>query len=88
METILTGLTLALIITIAVPLAILRAGIRHQDHATSLTSRPPGFSAALARRVLGLHASLPVTTPRPARPARGQTDQPPLHPARKGPESS
>jgi hypothetical protein len=88
METILTGLALALIIVIAVPLAVLRAGIRHQDRASSLTSRPPGFSAALARRVLGLHASLPVTTRRPGRPARGQADRPSLAPARKGPESS
>jgi hypothetical protein len=88
METIFTGVTLALIIAIPVALAVLRAGIRHQDRAASLTSRPPGFSAALARRVLGLHASLPVTTPRPARPARGQADQPPLTPARKGPQSS
>ena len=58
METILVGSSLALIIVIVLPLVVLRVGIRRQDRG-SLTSRPSGLSAALARRVLGLHASLP-----------------------------
>ncbi len=57
----LAGLTVALV---AIPLVVLRAGIRRLDRADSLTCRPPGLSTALARRVLGLYAHLPPTPDR------------------------
>lgn len=60
MEAILAGLVLILIIVFVIPLAVLRAGIRRQERAASLTCQPGGFSAALARRVLGLHALKPA----------------------------
>jgi hypothetical protein len=40
-------------------LALLRIGIARQERASSLTAKPRGLSAALARRVLGLHAEPP-----------------------------
>ena len=88
MGTILGGLTLALIIVIAVPLAILRAGIRRQDRAASLTSRPSGLSAAVARRVLGLHASLPARPAQPADPGRQAGSEQTLITLKKGPAAS
>lgn len=54
------GLTIALLITTVIMLALLRAGIRRQERATSLASQPRGLSAAIARRVLGLYASTPA----------------------------
>lgn len=62
MEAILAGLALILIIVFVIPLAVLRAGIRRQERAASLTCQPGGFSAALARRVLGLYALKPAGT--------------------------
>ena len=62
MEAILAGLVLILIIVFVIPLAVLRAGIRRQERAASLTCQPAGLSAALARRVLGLHALKPADT--------------------------
>ena len=56
METILAGLGLVLIAVFVVPLAVLRAGIWQQERAACLTCQPPGFCAALARRMLGLYA--------------------------------
>ena len=85
METILAGLGLVLIIVIVVPLAVLRAGIRRQDRG-SLTRRPPGLSASLARRVLGLHASLPGAEP--ADPDSQPEDESLFVPMRKGSEAS
>ena len=78
MEGILAGLALTLIIAFVVPLTVLRAGIWRQERAASLTCRPRGLSAAIARRVFGLYAHLPERTADPiARP--GQTDgEPPL----------
>jgi hypothetical protein len=85
MGIVLAGLGLALIIVIAVPLAVLRAGIHRQDR-VSLTSRPPGLSAALARRVLGLHASLPGAAP--AGPNREPERDTLLAPMKNGPGAS
>jgi hypothetical protein len=78
MGTVLAGLAATVIITFVVPLAVLRAGIWRQERAASLTCRPRGLSAAIARRVFGLYAHLPERTADPiAWP--GQTDgEPPL----------
>jgi len=62
MELFLTGLALTAIVLFVIPLAILRAGIRRQRRTASLTCQPPGLSAALARRVLGLYARTAVTS--------------------------
>jgi hypothetical protein len=74
MATILIGLTFTTIIAVGVLLAVLQAGIRQQERAGSLDRQPPGLSAALARRVFGLHAHLPGVHAYPpgsqARPAR------------------
>ena len=67
METLLIALTLILMLIFAVPLAILAAGIRRQEHAGSLTCEPRGISAALTSRVVGLRTA---RTPAPTRPAR------------------
>ena len=64
MELILTGLALAMIVVFVIPLAVLRAGIRRQHRAASLTCQPPGLSARLSRRVLGLYARTPDTADR------------------------
>ena len=85
METLLAGSGLVLIIIIVLPLALLRAGIRRQDRG-SLTRRPPGLSASLARRVLGLHASLPG--PEPADPDSQPEDESLFVPMKKGPDVS
>ena len=85
METLLAGLGLVLIIVIVVPLAVLRAGIRRQDRG-SLTRRPPGLSASLARRVLGLHASLPGREP--TDPDSRLEDEALFVPMGRGPEAS
>jgi hypothetical protein len=61
MELLLIGLAALAIAFVAIPLAVLRAGIRRLDQADSLTCRPPGISTALARRILGLYAHLPTT---------------------------
>ena len=71
MSTILIGLTVTVIIAFVVLLAVLRAGIWQQERAGSLTRRPRGLSAAIARRVFGLYARLPErAADRPAAPAR------------------
>ncbi len=59
MELALIGLALILIVVFVIPLAILRAGIRRQHRAASLTSQPHSVSAALTRRVVGLYARKP-----------------------------
>jgi hypothetical protein len=59
MTTILTALTVTVIFAVVLLLAVVRAGIRHQEHAGSLTRRPRGLSAAITRRVCCLHARLP-----------------------------
>ena len=40
---------------LALVLLSLTIGIHRQEHAASLTHRPASLSAALARRILGLH---------------------------------
>jgi hypothetical protein len=40
-------------------LAILRAGIRRQEHTGCLTCRPASLNTAIARHVLGLYATKP-----------------------------
>ena len=54
------GLAIALLAATVILLALLRAGIRRQERATSLASEPRGLSAAITRRVLGLYASQPT----------------------------
>ena len=44
---------------LALVLLSLTIGIHRQEHAASLTHRPRSISAALARRVLGLHTPGP-----------------------------
>ena len=59
MTTILGVLTVTVIFAIVLLLAVLRAGIRQQEDAGSLTRRPRGLSAAITRRLCCLHARLP-----------------------------
>jgi hypothetical protein len=59
MRTILAVLAVTVILAIVLLLAVLRAGIRQQEDAGSLTRRPRGLSAAITRRVCCLHARLP-----------------------------
>ena len=61
MEAILIGLALTAIAVPAVLLAVLVAGIRREEHATSLTCQAPGLSAAITRRLLGLYTRTPPT---------------------------
>ena len=75
MSTILIGLTVTVIVAFVVLLvallAVLRAGIWQQERAGSLTRRPRGLSAAIARRVFALSARLPErAVDRPAGTAR------------------
>jgi hypothetical protein len=65
MELVLICLALILIVIFVIPLAVLRAGIRRQHRAASLTCQPPSVSAALTRRVVGLYARKPDTNDRP-----------------------
>jgi hypothetical protein len=46
-------------------LVVVRVGIGRQERAGSLAIRPGGFSAALCRRMLALHASPPDPQPLP-----------------------
>jgi len=59
MTTILTALAATVIFAVVVLLAVVRAGIRQQERAGSLTRRPRGLSAAITRRVCCLHARVP-----------------------------
>jgi hypothetical protein len=59
MRTILAALAVTVILAIVLMLAVLRAGIRQQEDAGSLTRRPHRLSAAITRRVCCLHARLP-----------------------------
>jgi hypothetical protein len=84
MRTILVGSAVIVITAFVVLLAVLRAGIWQQEHAGSLTRRPRGLSAAIARRVFGLHARLPDrAADRPAGPGPAG-DEPPLAQERNG----
>ena len=84
MEGILAGLALTLIIAFVVPLTVLRAGIWRQERAASLTCRPRGLSAAIARRVFGLYAHLPDRTASPAAQSRHRDGEAPLVPGKNG----
>ena len=85
MERILVGLAIILIVAFAVPLAVLRAGTWRQERAASLTCRPRGLSAAVARRVFGLYAHRPDTAAAPAAGARHAEGEPPLVSRQDGP---
>jgi hypothetical protein len=87
MERILAGLALTLIVAFAVPLAVLRAGTWQQQRAASLTCRPRGLSAAIARRVFGLYAHRPDTTALPAAGPSQAGGEPPLVSRQDGPAS-
>jgi hypothetical protein len=56
MTTIVIGLALLVIAIFAIPLAILRAGIRSQERVACFACQPPGLCTALSRRLLGLSA--------------------------------
>jgi hypothetical protein len=77
MSTILAALAITTIFAVVVLLAVLRAGIRQQEDAGSLTRRPRGLSAAITRRVCCLHARLPER-------AVGRTSDPAEPPWRAG----
>ena len=64
------GLAIVLLTATVILLALLRAGIRRQERATSLASEPCGLSAAIARRVLGLYASQPTEIGNPEAASR------------------
>ena len=84
MESILAGLAITLIVAFVVPLAVLRAGTWRQARAASLTCRPRGLSAAIARRVFGLYAHRPDTTAAPPAVPRHAEGAPPLASRRNG----
>jgi hypothetical protein len=65
MELVLICLALILIVVFVVPLAVLRAGIRRQHRAASLTSQPRSISATLTRRAVGLYARKPDANDKP-----------------------
>ena len=60
MTTIVIGLALLVIVLFAIPLAILRAGIRSQERAACFACQPPGLCATISRRLLGLSAREPA----------------------------
>ena len=49
------GSVLTVVIALVTFLVLLRAGIRCQERAACLACQPPSLSAALARRLAGLH---------------------------------
>jgi hypothetical protein len=59
MATTLICLALIPIIAFIIPLAVLGVGIRSQERARCLICEPPGITAALARRLIGLSVSRP-----------------------------
>jgi hypothetical protein len=61
------GASITAMVLVLVSLTI---GIHRQEHATSLAHRPASLSAALARRILGLH------TPGPPDPDRTDDNHP------------
>jgi hypothetical protein len=79
MRTILIDLALilgAFFAAVIAALAILRAGIRRQEHTGCLTCRPANLNTAIARHVLGLYARKPGTADTCIRPA-GEPAAPP-----------
>jgi hypothetical protein len=65
MNIIVIALAAASMVLVGGVLVLLRAGITHQEHTPSLTCQPPTLSAALSRRILGLHARGPIAGPEP-----------------------
>jgi hypothetical protein len=59
MATTLICLTLIPLLAVLIPLAVLSAGIRRQQRASCLICEPPGITAPLARRLIGLSVSRP-----------------------------
>ena len=59
MATTLICLALIPLLAVVIPLAVLSAGIRRQQRARCLICEPPGITAALARRLIGLSVSRP-----------------------------
>jgi hypothetical protein len=59
MATTLICLTLIPLLAVVIPLVVLSAGIRCQQRARCLICEPPGITAALARRLIGLSVSRP-----------------------------
>ena len=79
MRTIITDLALilgAFFAAVLAMLAILRAGIRRQEHTGCLTCRPASLNTAIARHVLGLYARKPGTADTCIRPADGTSPHP------------
>ena len=60
MTTVVIALTLLVIAIFAIPLAILRAGIRNQERTACFACQPPGLCTAISRRLLGLSARQPA----------------------------
>ncbi len=79
---ILTCLVLTTALVLAVLLAVLVVGIRSDERAVDLTGRPHTPSAAVARRLLGLHARKPVA-PACLHAAASPGHQPPPIPGRR-----
>lgn len=61
MDIILFGLAALAVTAVAGPVALVSAGIRQQERASSLTSQPSGLLALLAARTLGLRTCLPAS---------------------------
>lgn len=80
MERILAVLAVTVMTIFVVLLAVLRAGVWRQERTASLTSRPRGLSAAIARRVFGLYAHLPERTAGPVAPSRHTDRESPFVP--------
>ena len=59
MTTVVIGLALLAVALFVIPLAILRAGIRSQEHAACFACQPSGLCAAISRRLLALSARQP-----------------------------
>jgi hypothetical protein len=91
MRTIIIDLALvlgAMFAALIAVLAILRSGIRRQEHTGCLTCRPAGLSTAIARRVLGLYASKPGASDTCVRPDGTATAAPDGHSPVPVPEES
>lgn len=54
------GLVAVIVMVVVILLALLRAEIRREDRAASLDRLPDSLSAALTRRLLGLHVRRPA----------------------------
>jgi hypothetical protein len=75
MATTLICLALIPLIVFVLPLAVLRAGIHRQERARCLMCEPPGITAALARRLIGLSVSRPFPDECPTAWAHPPSDE-------------